>query len=103
MSFADQAAKAAAVAFSRLGRPTSYIPRDSVTASPVTAVLRRAIEREQAGGDPYLVNEITVQASDVPQITRGDIFVVDGARWIVDAPARNTGYILSAIVIPDEP
>ena len=103
MSFADQAAKAAAVAFSRLGRPASYIPRDSVTAIPVTAVLRRSIEREQAGGDPYLVDEVTVQASEVPQIARGDIFEIDGERWLVDAPARNTGYILSALVIPDEP
>lgn len=77
--------------------------KDAAAAVAVSVVLRRGIKREGADGEIYVQTEITGLASELGSLERGDIFVINGERWLVDAPARNTGYILSALVVPDTP
>lgn len=99
MSFQDLAARAARTAFARLARPALLRRRGSLDDIEISALLAPSVERDDGGGQPIRVDEISVLSAEVAVLARGDQITLygttaaraaraGGVTYRIDAPAR---------------
>lgn len=112
MSFHALAERAARTAFDRLARPATLRRRGTLDDIEISALLAPSVERDDGGGQPIRVDEISVLVAEVAVLTRGDQITLyatttarsarsDGAIYRIDAPARAGLVTLAARVVKE--
>lgn len=99
MSFEQTADRSARAALTRLGLPALLRRRGTLDDVEITALRALGVERDDGGGQPIRVDEITVLVAEVSSIARGDLITIypssearstrtGGATYSADALAR---------------
>lgn len=110
MSFHALAERAARTAFDRLARPATLRRRGTLDDIDISALLAPSVERDDGGGQPIRVDEISVLVAEVAVLARGDQITLyatiaaraaraGGATYRIDAPARAGLVTLAARVV----
>jgi hypothetical protein len=99
VSFQALAERSARTAFDRLARPATLRRRGTLDDIEISALLAPSVERDDGGGQPTRVDEVSVLIAEVATLARGDQITLyatsaaraaraDGVTYRIDALAR---------------